>query len=237
MTGGDGRDLLRGVEDVNGTQFADVIRGSDAANVLGGGPGDDGLSGMAGNDRLYGGAGDDYLYGDFVYGGDDRLYGGAGDDDLRGIGGGDRLYGGAGDDSVSGDGGNDTVEGGAGNDEFFFGYGPDFADPDPGMSGLDAGGRDIITDFVKGQDRLFISLTVDDSGTEVSEFRDFDSNANGVLDDADAHVEVESVTYGDIAKRSTVVDWSALTPTGGEEEESAVVYGVTGLTANDFDLG
>ncbi len=44
--------------------------------------------------------------------------------------------------------------------------------------------------------------------------------------------KVESASYGDAAKQSTVIDWSDATPAGGEE--SAVVYGVTGLTAGDL---
>ncbi len=63
-------------------------------------------------------------------------------------------------------------------------------------------------------------------------FLDFDSNHNGVLDDADARVRIENATYGGATKLSTVIDWSTATQAGGEE--SVVIFGVTGLIQGDF---
>lgn len=86
--GGDAEgDRIRGIEDVVGSRFADVIRGSnDGRNVIGGGAGDDNIYGLDGNDILGGGDGDDYLNG------------GAGADKLAGEEGRDLLAGGAGAD-------------------------------------------------------------------------------------------------------------------------------------------
>jgi hypothetical protein len=228
-------DTLRGIEDLNGTRFADRIHGSHGANVLGGSAGDDYLFGNGGADRLYGDLGNDQLYGDTSSvsgGGTDRLYGGDGDDGLRGMAGADRLEGYTGADVLMGGLGNDVLVGGADADRFQFNY---FVDPedeaDAAINGDDAGGRDIVADFVKGQDDLFLGIDSGD-GLRLNSFSDFDSNHNGVLDDADTYVRIESATYGGVAKQSTVIDWNPVTPTGGEE--SAVVYGVTGLTANDF---
>jgi Ca2+-binding RTX toxin-like protein len=53
--GGDGRDALRGFEDLKGSPFADVLVGDENLNVIDGGPGDD---------RLYGGGGGDDALGD-----------------------------------------------------------------------------------------------------------------------------------------------------------------------------
>jgi hypothetical protein len=51
----DGVDRLRGVEDVVGTAFADVIRGDNEANVLYGGGGFDDLQGVGAGDAAHGG--------------------------------------------------------------------------------------------------------------------------------------------------------------------------------------
>lgn len=72
----DSSDVLRRVENVQGSPQTDVIRGSVKANALRGGGGDDRLLGLAGNDRIAG------------QGGADRIDGGPGTDRCRG--GGDR---------------------------------------------------------------------------------------------------------------------------------------------------
>ena len=56
-------DIVRSVENVTGTDFADVIAGNKEANILHGGKGNDELSGGAGDDVLIGGAGKDTLTG------------------------------------------------------------------------------------------------------------------------------------------------------------------------------
>ncbi|KGM32128.1 calcium-binding protein [Inquilinus limosus] len=57
-------DILSGIEDINGSGFADVLVGDAAANRLQGGNGNDILAGGAGNDVLAGEAGADRLMGD-----------------------------------------------------------------------------------------------------------------------------------------------------------------------------
>lgn len=66
---GEGRDVLRGIEDVTGTAFDDQIRGNDYANDISGGDGTDVLSGMGGAD--------------LISSSDATAYGGDGDDDIR----------------------------------------------------------------------------------------------------------------------------------------------------------
>ena len=72
-------DVVSNIENVAGSEHADVLRGDDNANRLEGGAGDDELDGAAGADTLDGGDGDDLLYGSA---GADQLNGGAGHDVL-----------------------------------------------------------------------------------------------------------------------------------------------------------
>jgi Ca2+-binding RTX toxin-like protein len=68
-----------GIEDVVGSNFADVITGDARANRIDGGPGDDTISGGGGSDTILGGDGNDDITGG---GGRDSIDGGAGDDDV-----------------------------------------------------------------------------------------------------------------------------------------------------------
>jgi Ca2+-binding RTX toxin-like protein len=63
-----GRDLLRNIDEIDGTAFADTLIGGDGNNKL---------TGFAGDDRIAGGSGDDELAG---YAGADSLDGGDGND-------------------------------------------------------------------------------------------------------------------------------------------------------------
>ncbi len=83
-----GTDTLIGIENANGSNFADTITGDNNNNSL---------SGFAGNDTLIGNAGNDGLLGG---GGNDFLEGGAGNDFLRGDSGNDTISGGADSDTV-----------------------------------------------------------------------------------------------------------------------------------------
>ena len=56
-------DIIRSIENITGTDFADVIAGNKQANILNGGKGNDELSGGAGDDVLIGGGGKDTLTG------------------------------------------------------------------------------------------------------------------------------------------------------------------------------
>lgn len=94
-----GMDVLKNIENVQGSNNADTISGSEGGNKLYGWTGADVLDGRGGNDTLDGGEGNDSLVGGA---GLDSLVGGNGNDTLRG-----------------GD-GNDTLEGGAGNDMAVF---------------------------------------------------------------------------------------------------------------------
>ena len=81
-----GSDTLIGIENLEGSDFDDILHGTDSSNIIIGGKGDDTVYGGLGNDRLFGGEGNDVLYGedgnDLILGsmGNDFLDGGAGSD-------------------------------------------------------------------------------------------------------------------------------------------------------------
>ena len=77
VSGTEGNDVLRGIENVSGSGGNDRLVGDAAGNILWGQGGDDLIFGLAGADRLAGGAGYDRLIGGA---GTDRFWGGAGAD-------------------------------------------------------------------------------------------------------------------------------------------------------------
>jgi Ca2+-binding RTX toxin-like protein len=127
---GEGSDRVAGVEDLGGTEFADVLTGNAGRNTIAGGAGDDVIVGGSAADELFGDEGADRLEGgrgdDLAIGGSgaDAMDGGVGDDNLRGsdVGPrgardrGDRIAGGNGSDLIDGGIGNDVIAGGAGDD-------------------------------------------------------------------------------------------------------------------------
>ncbi len=186
LIGGDGNDDLiggHGDDDLIGGDGNDNLDGGTGNDKLGGGAGNDNLDGGAGNDNLSGGNGNDNLSGgngnDNLDGGDgdDDLIGGAGNDNLSGGNGNDELSGevgidyldgGVGDDKLSGGNGNDALiggngddylDGGVGDDVLTGGAGRDFFVFDTGLFDLTRMGRDRITDFQTGQDKLVIDRT------------------------------------------------------------------------------
>jgi Ca2+-binding RTX toxin-like protein len=110
----------------------DVVYGEDGDDVLHGGSDNDAPIRDDGNDRLFGGAGDDDIDGGFL---NDTIKGGTGDDTLRGGDGNDTNFGGT---------SFDTMNGGLGQDTFVFESNSEI--------GTVAGARDVIDDFVSGED-------------------------------------------------------------------------------------
>jgi Ca2+-binding RTX toxin-like protein len=106
----------------------------------------DTINGDGSDDLMYGYAGNDTLNGN---GGNDRLLGGDGDDTLNGGSGRDVMFGEAGNDRMVGGRGGDTMAGGVGADTFVFFTGQ--------QSGSAAEGRDVITDFHAGVDKIEFS--------------------------------------------------------------------------------
>ncbi|MEF8756321.1 MAG: hypothetical protein V5B60_20685 [Accumulibacter sp.] len=88
-TGGSGSDTLVAIENLAGSNYADVLSGDGNSNRLEGAGDNDILVGGGGDDTLDGGAGDDTLVGGA---GNDRLWGGSGADSLVGGDGSDSYY-------------------------------------------------------------------------------------------------------------------------------------------------
>lgn len=99
--------------------------------------GNDGISGADGNDKLAGFLGNDTLVG---HSGNDRLFGEHGNDSLNG---------GSGADLLNGGNGRDRLTGGSGIDQFVFRSTSD--------SSASAASADVITDFVRGTDKMSLS--------------------------------------------------------------------------------
>jgi Ca2+-binding RTX toxin-like protein len=135
------QDVLWGIENLSGSNFADILSGESYSfdNIINGLGGNDTIYGKDGNDTLNGGEGNDWLSGGE---GNDWLYGGAGEDELHGDNGNDRLYGGAGKDKLWGGDGSDVnvtlgwgatiIDDGHGNQDVLWGIenlsGSNFAD-------------------------------------------------------------------------------------------------------------
>lgn len=140
-------DTLIDLENITGSQFADVLIGNDRHNLIFGMGGDDLLIGGAGNDTFYGGNGSDTVSyrrsssgvnvnletsnasdGD---GGSDRIFdtenivGSRFNDTLTGNAQDNVITAGAGNDSIFGGAGNDTLYGETGNDTVSGGIGND----------------------------------------------------------------------------------------------------------------
>lgn len=115
-------DMVYSIENLNGSNYDDVIFGSDDANLLRGLGGNDIIDGRGGDDHIWGDSGNDTLNGGD---GNDIVDGGTGNDSMVGGSGNDTMIGGSGNDSVLGGSGNDRLDGGSGNDNIDGGSGSD----------------------------------------------------------------------------------------------------------------
>lgn len=135
--GGDGVDTY----DLRRVTGSVTVNLADTTNGATGAAGTDSLTGI---ENVIGGRGNDTLLGD---GAANLLRGHVGNDSISGGGGNDSLFGDAGNDTIDGGAGRDTLTGGAGADRFVF---------DDDDTGTGVNGRDVITDFVQGQDVIDI---------------------------------------------------------------------------------
>lgn len=143
-------DVLIGITNLTGSNFADALTGNGRDNLLLGGGGTDTLSGNAGNDTILGQTGNDLLFGgdgdDSIEGGDgvDTVNGGIGDDILYGKDGADILNGDAGNDFLYGGTGADLLTGGTGNDIYY----------------IDSVGDKIVENVGEGTDGIQSTITI-----------------------------------------------------------------------------
>jgi len=169
-------DVLTGIENLTGSDFADTLAGDDGNNALAGGAGDDVLIGGAGADVLDGGAGIDlasyassgsgvtvklwadkgergHAQGDKLAG-IENLIGSAYQDLLYGDDGDNRIDGGAGHDWLTGDNGDDVLIGAVGNDWLRGGDGDDVLEGNDGDDELEGGDGDDVLIGGAGADVL-----------------------------------------------------------------------------------
>lgn len=168
LVGGSGDDTL------NGRAGNDLLAGGSGNDILNGGGGQDTAIFGSGNNRInlntstfqdtgegidqlisiencYAGAGNDILIGNGL---DNILYGEDGNDTIDGGAGNDTILGGNGDDWLIGGGGLDRITGGTGKDVFEVRRNP---------------GHDLITDFKRGEDRIFLGSGVSNLAASIQD--------------------------------------------------------------------
>ncbi len=128
-----GHDRLSGIENILGSDFADLLTGDAKDNVIFGGQGDDTLTGGDGNDVLSGELGNNTLLGGE---GNDTLHGGLGLDQLQGGSGDDLMVAGLFSGAVL------TVYGGTGSDTI---------DYSQAIIGGDTNGRSLYVNLALSQ--------------------------------------------------------------------------------------
>jgi Ca2+-binding RTX toxin-like protein len=158
-------DILRDVEDVEGTNHDDVLVGTDSgSNDLQGDRGHDRIAGLGRDDRVWGGAGADSLAagrGDDIVlaAGGGTAHAGPGNDQLDGVG---NLFGGADDDTVDAGPGRAVCEGGEDTVTVSRHIGPSI---DPSCESLTVGGDQglgIALPIARGDDGLRTTIFCDE---------------------------------------------------------------------------
>jgi Ca2+-binding RTX toxin-like protein len=165
-----GRDSLRNIDAVTGSNFNDNLTGDDNPNTLSGGAGNDRIDGRGADDSINGGAGDDRITdrsgNNHVSADDgrDNVDTGNGNDSVSGGNGDDRLTDSGGNNDVSGDDGNDTltlagtgassVFGGNGNDRIRSANGRETVRGGAGNDDINAGSGDDDVEGGDGNDRI-----------------------------------------------------------------------------------
>ncbi|WP_207099626.1 calcium-binding protein [Paracoccus shandongensis] len=202
--GGAGNDSLSGgagADHLFGDQGHDRLDGGAAADLLDGGIGNDLLMAGLGADTIRGGLGTDTLQmqtaanlsidllvetaqsfkgGSVTVSGIEILRTGSGHDRLSGSNLGDTLDGGGGNDILVGRGGTDRLAGGLGNDRLEGGAGNDILSSGTGIDSFvfrAGSGRDRITDFVDGTDKIVFAAGPHD----MSDLRILDQGADTVI--------------------------------------------------------
>jgi Ca2+-binding RTX toxin-like protein len=154
----------------------------------------------------------------------ENLTGGNFNDKLTGNTNGNVLDGGIGNDTLIGGTGNDTLIGGLGRDMLFGGLGTDIFDFNAlSETGILITTRDVISDFVKGQDKIDLATLDANTATLVNDaFTGFISSA-GIFTTAGQLKLSGGVLYGN-------------TDTDSAAEFSIQLTGITALTTSDLVL-
>lgn len=208
INGGSGTDTVSYAYGVNGTTGARVNLALTTAQATGGSGSDKLLS----IEKLIGSKYNDTFTGNSLA---NSLTGGAGNDLLKGASGNDILNGGTGNDVLTGGSGRDQLTGGSGADRFDFNSAAE--------SGLSSTVRDVISDFVRGVDK--IDLSTIDASTSVAGNQAFRSViASASTFSAAGQLQLKSgILYGN-------VDADA------QAEFAIALTGISALSTSDFIL-
>ncbi len=243
--------VLSGAAAINGTgnSLANTLTGNSAANVLNGSIGADTMVGGLGNDTYYVDSAADVVSETSSTGGVDtviasvnRLLGnyqenlvlsgasainGTGNslvNTLTGNSAANVLDGGVGNDMLSGGVGNDRLVGGAGKDVLTGGVGNDIFDFNAfSETGLTSTSWDVISDFVRGSDKIDLStLDANTATTGNDSFREIIGNTSAFTSAGQLKV-ANGVLYGNTDADNTA-------------EFAIQLIGVTSLATLDFTL-
>ncbi|MEO1017053.1 MAG: calcium-binding protein [Pseudomonadota bacterium] len=257
IDGSNGKNTLIGTKDddyINGHGGSDTIRGGAGRDYLNGGSDRYKADLNDGRDRIYGQDGDDMIDGG---NNNDRLYGDAGNDYINGgLGGNDRIEGGAGNDRLVGGfrGPQDTPGDPVDRDVLVGGPGADVFEPrfwikQSGWDGMGSNALgpnvDLVLDFEQGVDKFdTVVYRQASQGFEFHQggFEAFDTNNDGVLTNADAHVSVGMFSYRGDAELSITLDVGAANLAAGRLAASELeagdhkmtLFGIGSLTQDDF---
>lgn len=260
LSGAGGNDVL------TGGAGNDTLLGGAGNDVLTGGAGIDVMNGGLGHDQYVFDTLGDRIEGELATslgGGNDalnawitttlplnvevlRLQGTAA---INGTGGllAETLVGNAGNNILSGEGGNDTLNGGLGNDRIIGGQGADaltgalgndvFVFRTPTDSGRAATSRDVITDFVRGQDK--IDLAALDANLRVTGDQAFAFIGAAAFTPLGA-TAVAATAFGQVRQTISVATNSSLIEIDLNRDGIADMHiqltGTTALSASDFLL-
>ncbi|MDA7424684.1 calcium-binding protein [Thalassococcus lentus] len=164
-------------------------------------------------ENIIGGDHADNLRGDS---GANHIAGGGVSDRLYGREGNDTLDGGSGFDAIFGNNGADTMIGGSGADRFIFFRASD--------SGVGDGNRDVITDFVSGEDRIEISRI--DADLTTGGKQGFDFIGDAAFTGTGGELRYEQVGGNTIVQADRDGD--------GAADFEIELTGITDLTESDF---
>ena len=253
-------DKYSSIENLLGSNQADILIGDAGANELDGGLGDDTLEGLGGDDILKGGGGTDTatyasatgyvkvsMLTDITGEGDgagdtfeevENLIGSNYADILIGNNAANRITGGAGNDTLEGRGGDDILEGGAGNDTASYEHSPE------DVLGSGAGvTASLLTNSGAGADAQSDTF-IDIQNLTGSAFNDTltgDANANiltgGAGDDTLSGLGGVDTIYGGTGNDSIIDDGTGEAKLYGEDGDDTITFSAYDSTIDIIDGG
>ena len=207
----------------SGTENSDFVLGSALADIINAGKGEDTVRASDGNDRIFGQEDADFLFGE---NGNDTIESGDGDDVVDGGDGSDFLDGGAGADRLIGGFGSDTITGGFGVDTLVGKQDQDFF-----LLQNTQAHRDVIVDFVSGEDDLMIDSAIFGGGFNGSSL-DPSQLVVGVAPTA-TQAGIGQFLFDTVTGR---LSWDVDGAGGAAPLWIATLQGVTSLSASDFEV-